>query len=419
MLPIHFLNTSGNCEPLGSSNAPSSELLERVMTKRTRLRVAVVSDALYPWHKGGKEVRYLHLLTGLPQQGMDVDVYSMKWWDHNPEVIHTDGGSLTYHAICPRIAMYQKERRSIFQAIAFSISTLRLLTRKFDVIEADHMPFLQLIPLRFVAWLKRVPLVVTWNEVWGKERWRSCVIGSGAALIEHICTRLPDAIISISSGTAEKLVGMGVDSNDIFVVPVALDLEGLRAAGEPSSAPELLFVGRLIEHKHADLAVEATRILCDRGYDVHLGVVGVGPEYERLLAQVEALDLVPRLTFYSTVESQQELWSLIRGSKVVLAPSVREGLGLVVAESLALGTPVICAIHPENESANLLNATTGSLVPAFSAEALADAAEFWLNDDSRRSDRIENFMAAHEELTVGAMSASYAEILRNAVNPFE
>jgi len=257
--------------------------------------------------------------------------------------------------------------------------------------------------------------------VWGKERWRSYVgvIGSGAALIEHICTRLPDAIISISSGTAEKLVGMGVDSNDIFVVPVALDLEGLRAAGEPSSAPELLFVGRLIEHKHADLAVEATRILCDRGYDVHLGVVGVGPEYERLLAQVEALDLVPRLTFYSTVESQQELWSLIRGSKVVLAPSVREGLGLVVAESLALGTPVICAIHPENESANLLNATTGSLVPAFSAEALADAAEFWLNDDSRRSDRIENFMAAHEELTVGAMSASYAEILRNAVNPFE
>ncbi len=51
----------------------------------------------------------------------------------------------------------------------------------------------------------------------------------------------------------------------------------------------------------------------------------------------------------------------------MLAPSVREGFGLVVAESLALGTPVICALHPENESSNLVGPATGSVVPAFDA----------------------------------------------------
>jgi diadenosine tetraphosphatase ApaH/serine/threonine PP2A family protein phosphatase len=133
------------------------------------LRVALVTDALYPWHMGGKEVRYLQLINLLPSHNMDVVVYSMKWWDKLPPAAHFDDGSLTYRAICPRIPLYRGQRRSITQAIIFAFSTFRLLTQKFDVIEADHMPYLQLVPLRLVAWSKRVPLVITWNEVWGKD----------------------------------------------------------------------------------------------------------------------------------------------------------------------------------------------------------------------------------------------------------
>jgi len=71
----------------------------------TRLRVAIVTDALYPWHKGGKEVRYHQLVSALPGLDIDVVVYSMKWWDDPPEVVHGESGSLTYVAICPRVAM--------------------------------------------------------------------------------------------------------------------------------------------------------------------------------------------------------------------------------------------------------------------------------------------------------------------------
>jgi glycosyltransferase involved in cell wall biosynthesis len=180
-----------------------------------------------------------------------------------------------------------------------------------------------------------------------------------------------------------------------------------------STAPELLFVGRLLEHKNANLAIEATNILSARGYDVHLGVIGVGPEEVRLKELVAELGLVDRVTFYSTIDSQGALWSLIRGTSVLLAPSVREGLGLVVAESLALGTPVVCALHSENESSRLVSQNTGSVVEAFSSLALADAAEYWLNDASDRSQRAGIFLAEHDELSEGAMSTSYAEILRS------
>jgi glycosyltransferase involved in cell wall biosynthesis len=373
-----------------------------------------VSDALYPWHKGGKEVRYLHLLNGLPEHEMDVVVYSMKWWDETPEVLVSPFGSLTYRAICPRVPMYRGAKRSIAQALLFAVSTLRLLTRKFDVIEADHMPYLQLLPLRVVAWIKRVPLVITWHEVWGEDGWRQYIgrIGVAAAFLERVCIRLPDRIVAVSAGTADKLVAMGAKRDHVDVVPNALDLEQLLTVVAPASAPELLFVGRLIEHKQAKLAIEATEILAARGHDVHLGVVGVGPEESRLRSQVAQSGLSARVTFYQAIESQQDLWSLIRGSQVLLAPSVREGFGLVVAESLALGTPVVCALHSDNESSNLVGPTTGSLVPAFDAQALADAAEYWLNDDSRRSDRVSAFLSEHTELTANAMSASYANILR-------
>jgi glycosyltransferase involved in cell wall biosynthesis len=380
-----------------------------------RLRVAVVSDALYPWHKGGKEVRYLHLLKHLPDHHMDVVVYSMKWWDVAPATVYTPFGSLTYRALCPRVAMYRGSRRSIFQAVVFAVSTLRLVTRSFDVIEADHMPYLQLLPLKVVAWLKRVPLIITWNEVWGKDGWRLYIgrLGFVAALIERVSVHLPDSIIAISSGTEEKLVKIGANPGRICVVPMALDLDYLLTTTAEPSAPEFLFIGRLIEHKHADLAIEAIRILAARGLEVHLGIVGVGPEEPRLRAQVTAANLGARVTFYSAIDSQRDLWSLLRGSRALLAPSIREGFGIVVAESLALGTPVVCALHPDNESCKLISSETGSLVAPLDALALANAAEFWLNDVSSRNDRTSAFLESNPNLTVDAMATSYAHLLRN------
>lgn len=379
-----------------------------------RLKIAVVSDALYPWHKGGKEIRYFRLLRALPERGMDVSVYSMKWWEKDPDVEYFDTGSLAYIAICPQIAMYKEHKRSVAQAVLFAISTFRLLSRKFDVIEADHMPYLQLLPLRLVAWIKRAPLVVTWHELWGRDTWRSYMgpLSIVAATIERVSVRLPNVIVAVSEGTAEKLVAIGASRDRIQVVPNSIDLDQLLTCTPNANAPELLFVGRLIEHKNADLAVDATSILVERGYDVRLGIVGVGPEELRLKARVAELGLEARVTFFSNFESQSELWSVIRGSRVLLAPSVREGYGLVVSESLALGTPVVCALHPDNESSRLVEPSTGSLVEAFSAQSLADAAEHWLNDSSLRADREKAFITAHRELTNEAMVTSYAEILR-------
>ena len=274
-----------------------------------RLRVAIVTDALYPWHKGGKEIRYQRLLSRLPEYDMDVVVYSMKWWGTAPEPVINARGSLTYKSICPRIDLYRESRRSFLQAFLFAFSTLRLLTRKFDVIEADHMPYLQLVPLRVVAWVRRVPLVLTWHEVWDRDGWRTYLGRAGVvgAMLERMCVRFPDAIVTVSDGTAEKLMSIGAKGDRLHVVSSTLDFDELDRTEPSLLAPELIFIGRLINHKNANLAIEATAILRERGYDVHLGVVGVGPEESRLKDQVERLGLHDCVVFHGAIDSQEEL----------------------------------------------------------------------------------------------------------------
>jgi glycosyltransferase involved in cell wall biosynthesis len=293
------------------------------------------------------------------------------------------------------------------------------LTYHFDVIEADHMPYLQLIPLRIVAWIRRVPLVLTWHEVWDRDGWRTYLgrVGVFGAMLERLCVRLPDAIVTVSTGTAEKLMAIGAKSDRLHVISSTLDFDELERTEPSPLAPELIFIGRLISHKNANLAIEAAAIMRERGFDVHLGVVGVGPEENRLKEQVEKLGLRDRVLFHGAVESQHELWSLLRGSHVLLAPSTREGFGLIVAESLALGTPVVCVLHPDNESSKLVSSSVGSVVASFDAVAVADAAEYWLRDHSQRTDRASTFRTDHVELTLDAMAQSYAEVLRDVTAP--
>ena len=142
-----------------------------------RLRVALVTDAIYPGRHGGKESRYYEIARRLGTRA-DVRVYTMRWWDGS-RVRQQDGMQL--YAICPQVNLYAGGRRSIWEAVLFALACSRLLLHRFDVIEADHMPYLPLFVLKLITMLKRKPLVVTWHEVWGPQYWRAYLGWAGVA----------------------------------------------------------------------------------------------------------------------------------------------------------------------------------------------------------------------------------------------
>ena len=119
-----------------------------VSGRPVQVRLAVISDAVYPWNTGGKEVRHHELLTRLARGQFVVTIYTMRWWEGGRSTV-VDG--IRYVAICPRLQLYVGRRRSILQALIFALCTLSVVVRRFDVVEVDAIPLLPLFPMRLVT----------------------------------------------------------------------------------------------------------------------------------------------------------------------------------------------------------------------------------------------------------------------------
>lgn len=99
----------------------------------------------------------------------------------------------------------------------------------------------------------------------------------------------------------------------------------------------LLAVGRLVPQKGGDLAVRA---LAQVDRPARLVFVGEGPQRDELVALARQLGIQDRVHFAGYVEGAP-LADLYRGSDAVIAASRYEGFGIVVAEALSLGKPVV------------------------------------------------------------------------------
>lgn len=342
------------------------------MATEKRRILALVTDAIGPYHRGGKEQRYLELARRLAH-GADVHVYTMNWWG-GPRVRRHEG--VTYHAICPLIPLYSGDRRSIRQAVIFALSCLALLWARFDVIEADHMPYIQLFPLKLVALLRRRRLVVTWHECWGPDYWRDYLGRAGVVgwLFESVAMRLPDRIIAASPQTGERLAELTRGRVAVVVAPNGIDCRSIDEIVASDAPIDIVTVGRLLPHKRLDLLLQALSMLRAHGHSFTLRVVGSGPELTELRELASRLGIADLVEFRHDIADAEALFSAIKAARVAVFPSEREGFGIAVLEALACGVPVVVTSAPDNLARHLVErAGAQGIVTAPEAHAIGAA----------------------------------------------
>lgn len=369
-----------------SSNWParSGQWLKRLPAAKRKQNVrddhhpviALVTDAIFPYHCGGREIRYHELSQRLAERA-ELHLYTMHWWD-GPRLRKDD--AVVLHGISRLYPMYTRNRRSLRQAVFFALACVRLLASRFDVLEADHMPLLQILVLRFVATVKRKRFVVTWHEVWGHSYWRQYLGLAGliAWYIEYLAMRLPDHIIAASSHTAERLCARLGPRASITVAPNGIDLDAVRRSYPHHAATDMVVVSRLMPHKRISMLLDAVALLHTEGLPVTCRVIGDGPELDDLTEKARGLALEHAVEFRHDVREQKEIYELVKASKVFVLPSAREGFGIAVLEAIACGVPVVTTSSPDNLAQHLVARSAHGTVCDPTASAIAAAVKPYL-----------------------------------------
>jgi glycosyltransferase involved in cell wall biosynthesis len=354
------------------------------------MKIAFVYDAVYPWVKGGAEMRIHELGRRLSSQGHDVHLFGIKWWE-GVDVIQHEG--MTLHGVCKARNLYVNDRRSIPEALVFAIKLFpALLKERFDLIDVSVFPYFSCFTVKAVSVLKKTPAVFTWHEVWG-DYWYEYLgkkQGFLGLVIEITVARISKNNIAVSDWTKSRLETLGVPSSRIALLPNGVDLKlisEIKPAGQDLSGSsggkiyDIIFAGRLIKEKNVDVLIKAVSLLKKDFPEICCCVVGDGPERKFLEKLTIELDVQKNVKFEGFQE-YRALIGKIKASRVLVLPSSREGFGMVVIEAFACGVPVVTVREKHNAAQGLVEDGVDGFVVRLDEKEIAESVNKILQTDN-------------------------------------
>jgi glycosyltransferase involved in cell wall biosynthesis len=172
-----------------------------------------------------------------------------------------------------------------------------------------------------------------------------------------------DRIIAQSTGMRDDLVKyFGIAEDKVITIPnpVEFSTNGFYSGNGIDHKNEFLFVGRLNPQKGLSNMLKAFSLASREVDDMHLTLVGDGPELEHLKTLADELNIHDKVSF----EGYQAKTSVYyRRAKATLLTSNFEGFPNVLVESIALGTPVISFDCPSGPADIIIPGVNGILVP--------------------------------------------------------
>ena len=181
----------------------------------------------------------------------------------------------------------------------------------------------------------------------------------------------------------------GIPDSKLAIVPEPIDLVDWRrrfadAARPRADRPTILSVARMYPRKRLEDLLHAAAILRARIPDAQIRIVGEGPESARLRSLQRELGLGDTVVLLGEV-SRSRLAVEYTIAHCFCLPTVQEGFGLVFAEAMAAGLPVVAcraAAVPEIVE----DGRTGILVGQRNPAELAHALETLLVNENLRTE---------------------------------
>lgn len=163
--------------------------------------------------------------------------------------------------------------------------------------------------------------------------------------ILHWTLREADTIVAVSEALLEEAIRFEPSVADrIVLLPNGVDVPAIRQAPPTPvpARPYILFAGRLERVKNPLVLVESFARMASASPELDLVIAGTGSQMASLADRVARLGLVDRVRLLGD-QSREQVFSLMKGARCLVVPSLAEAHPLVVLEAWVAGLPVLAS----------------------------------------------------------------------------
>jgi glycosyltransferase involved in cell wall biosynthesis len=123
----------------------------------------------------------------------------------------------------------------------------------------------------------------------------------------------------------------------IYIIPNGIDLQDVKELKEYYGTKKMVFLSRIHPKKGIELLLEAWRNCNTDGWTLEIAGNGDENYIEKLIQSAQDFENVN----FVGAKYGEDKWDFLRSADVMVLPTHSENFGIVIAEALAVGVPVI------------------------------------------------------------------------------
>lgn len=228
----------------------------------------------------------------------------------------------------------------------------KISSQDVNLIHLQHIwtPYIYL--MAFWAYKKNIPYIITPRgmlEPWimAHNPWKKKM---GLFLYQHNALKRAVHIHATAQMEKDNIRKLGYN-NPITIIPNGIDLSEISSIKNSYGSKKAIFLSRIHPKKGIELLLEAWRTIDTKGWTLEIAGNGDHDYVNNLVLSAKDLTNV----HFVGAKYGDDKWDFLRSADVMVLPTFSENFGIVVAEALAVGLPVITTKGTPWEDLNVHN----------------------------------------------------------------